>query len=127
MTEHSEAGTEPPTGRAGVAVSPPRTADRRRGREGAPPPSSDPDRRHPSVFTNSILLDATGGLVAYMGEAIALDRRKARIGKGRRHCDNRNLPRRNAGEHANSGGAVDTIFHFRASPIFTSTSSPALL
>ena len=50
-----------------------------------------------------------------MGEAIALDRRKDRIDR-RRHCDNRNLPRRNAGEHANSGGAVDSIFHLRASP-----------
>jgi hypothetical protein len=102
-------------------------------------------------FTNSILLDATGGLVGVliglcdvarflccfpfvvsvdrgdesdMGEAIVLDRRKDRI-VGRRHCDNRNLPRQNAGEHANSGGAVDSIFHLRASPIFTITSSCA--
>src|ERR1700689_1621776 len=97
-------------------------------------------------FTNSILLDAVGGLVGVarflccfpfvgpvdrgdesdVGEAIALDRRKARIDR-RRHCDNRNLPRRNAGEHANSGGAVDNIFHFRASPTFTGTSSRATL
>src|ERR1700691_746187 len=95
-------------------------------------------------FTNSILLDAVGGLVGVarflccfpfvgpvdrgdesdVGEAIALDRRKARIDR-RRHCDNRNLPRRNAGERANSAGAVVSIFHLRASPIFTSTSSRA--
>ena len=105
-------------------------------------------RRHP---TNSILLDAAGGLVGVliglcdvarflccfpfvgpidrgdesdMSEAIVLDRRKDRM-VGRRHCDNRNLPRRNAGEHANSGGAVDSIFHLRTSPIFTITSSCA--
>ena len=95
-------------------------------------------------FTNRIRLDAAGGFVGVliglrgvarflccfpfvgpvdrgdesdMGEAIALDRRNDRIDR-RRHCDNRNLPRRNAGEHANSGGAVDSIFHLRASPIF---------
>ena len=102
-------------------------------------------------FTNSILLDAAGGFVGVliglcdvatflccfpfvgpvdrgdegdMGDAIELDRRKDRI-DGRRHCDNGNLPRRNAGEHANSGGAVDSIFHLRASPVFTSTSNRA--
>jgi len=94
---------------------------------------------------NSIVSDAAGGFVSVLiglcdlatfflcclpsiglverrgegdiGDAIALDGRKDRI-DGRRHCDNRNLPRRSAGEHANSRGAVHSIFHLRAWPGF---------
>ena len=51
-------------------------------------------------------------------DAIALDRRKDRIG-GRRHCDNGNPSRRNTSESAKSGAAVDSVFHLNASPVFT--------